>query len=115
MRPYKVGAAALYAASDMPCVPAACNVGLFWPRRGVMRRPGRAVVEFLPAIEPGLSPAAFLTRLEAEVEGATDRLLAKAGHRPGPGAAPLAPDRAFPHIEGATRRADAPDATGGRG
>lgn len=80
-RPYKVGAAVLYQASGLPCVPAACNVGLFWPRRGVMRRPGVAVVEFLPEIEPGLSQEAFLARLEAEVEGATDRLLREGGWR----------------------------------
>ena len=113
--PYKMGAAALYAASGQPCVPAACNVGVFWPRRGVMRRPGRAVVEFLPAIEPGLRPEAFIARLEAEVEAATDRLLAEAGHRRGPGAAPLAPGRAFPQIGASTGGPDAPDGTRGRG
>ena len=80
-RPYKVGAAVLYQASGLPCVPAACNVGLFWPRRGVMRRPGRAVVEFLPEIEPGLHPDVFLDRLEGEVEDATGRLLREAGWR----------------------------------
>lgn len=79
---YKVGAAVLYQASGLPCVPAACNVGLFWPPRGVMRRPGRAVVEFLPAIPPGLGTDAFLARLEAEVEGATERLLDEGGWRP---------------------------------
>lgn len=84
-RPYKIGAAALYEASGQPCVPAACNVGLFWPRRGIMRRPGRAVVEFLPAIPPGLPPEAFLARLERDVEGATERLLAEAGWTPPPG------------------------------
>jgi 1-acyl-sn-glycerol-3-phosphate acyltransferase len=78
-RPYKVGAAALYSASGLPCVPAACNVGLFWPRRGILRRAGTAVVEFLPEIEPGLGHDAFLARLEAEVEGGTERLLREAG------------------------------------
>ena len=91
-RPYKVGAAVLYEASGLACVPAACNVGLFWPRRGVMRRPGRAVVEFLPEIEPGLQPDAFLARLEREVEAATDRLLREGGWRP---PVELAPGRAI--------------------
>ena len=84
-RPYKIGAAVLYAASRQPCVPAACNVGLFWPAHGVMRRPGLAVVEFLPEIAPGLTHDAFLARLRAEVEGASDRLMAEAG-RTGAGA-----------------------------
>ena len=77
--PYKVGAAVLYTQSGQPCVPAACNVGLFWPRHGVMRRPGRAVVELLPMIEPGLSVRDFMERIEGEIEATTDRLLAEAG------------------------------------
>ena len=62
VQPYKVGTAVLYAQSGQPCVPAACNVGLFWPRHGVMRRPGRAVVELLPPIAPGLAPDPFMAR-----------------------------------------------------
>lgn len=76
---YKAGAAALYAELGQPCVPVACNVGLFWPRSGNALRPGRAVVEFLPPIPPGLSSGEFLRRLEAEVEPASDRLMAEAG------------------------------------
>ena len=112
-RPYKSGAAALYVASGQPCVPAACNVGLFWPRHGVMRRPGRAVVEFLPAIEPGLGPDAFLGRLEAEVEAATDRLMAEAGwgQGTGAGAAGLAPARPAAQTAPEPRREEAPGST----
>jgi 1-acyl-sn-glycerol-3-phosphate acyltransferase len=76
---YKAGAAALYGELGQPCVPVACNVGLFWPRSGNALRPGRAVVEFLPAIPPGLPSAEFLQRLEAEVEPASNRLMAEAG------------------------------------
>ena len=80
--PYKVGAGVLYAQTGQPCVPAATNVGLFWPRTGIWRRPGLAVVEFLPQIAPGLPQAEFMRRLEAEVEGASDALLAEAGGLP---------------------------------
>ena len=44
-----------------------------------MRLPGLAVVEFLPAIEPGLEMGAFMERLEAAVETRSDRLMAEAG------------------------------------
>ncbi|WP_373357037.1 lysophospholipid acyltransferase family protein [Pseudoroseicyclus sp. CXY001] len=76
--PYKVGAAALYQELKQPCVPAATNVGLFWPKRGILRKPGLAVVEFLPPIPPGLTSAALMTRLEREIEAASDRLAAEA-------------------------------------
>lgn len=78
-RPYKVGTAILYRQLGQTCVPAATNVGMFWPRQGVLRRPGVAVVEFLPPIAPGMETGAFMQRLEAEVEAASDRLMAETG------------------------------------
>ncbi|MEQ6250093.1 lysophospholipid acyltransferase family protein [Sulfitobacter sp. HNIBRBA3233] len=75
--PYKVGTAALYDQLGQKCVPAATNAGVFWPRRGLFRRPGVAVVEFLEPIEPGLPKAEFMRLLENRVEEASDRLLAE--------------------------------------
>jgi 1-acyl-sn-glycerol-3-phosphate acyltransferase len=79
--PYKVGTGLLYEQLGQPCVPAATNVGVFWPKRGILRHPGLAVVEFLPPIEPGLPVADFMARLEADVESASDKLLVEAGFR----------------------------------
>jgi len=76
---YKIGTGVLYDQLGQTCVPAATNVGLFWPRRGVMRRPGLAVVEFLAPIAPGMSTGAFMAELERRIEGATARLLAEGG------------------------------------
>ncbi|WP_185803628.1 lysophospholipid acyltransferase family protein [Pontivivens nitratireducens] len=72
---YKRGAAALYQSFALPCVPAATNAGMFWGRNSLLRKPGVAVVEFLPEIPVGLDPAVFITQLEAEIEPASDRLL----------------------------------------
>ncbi|MBE0453462.1 lysophospholipid acyltransferase family protein [Roseovarius autotrophicus] len=79
VRPYKVGAAVLYEELGQTCVPVATNVGVFWPRRGIYRKPGVAVIEFLPEIAPGMDKASFLARLEAEVETASNRLMREAG------------------------------------
>jgi 1-acyl-sn-glycerol-3-phosphate acyltransferase len=76
---YKVGSAVLYSQLNQDCVPAATNVGAFWPRHGFYRKPGLAVVEFLPRIAPGLSNPEFMAELESRIEGATNRLLAEAG------------------------------------
>ena len=81
-RPYKIGAAVLYDELGQACVPAATNVGVFWPRKGIYRKPGLAVVEFLPEIAPGLPREAFMQRLESEVESASDRLMREAGFDP---------------------------------
>ena len=67
---YKPGVAALYKNLDIPCVPVALNSGLYWPRREFIRRPGTIVVEFLPAIEPGLPRKEFSKRLEQDIESA---------------------------------------------
>lgn len=77
--PYKVGTAVLYDQLGQRCVPVATNAGYFWPRRGLYRRPGLAVVEFLEPIAPGLPKEAFMAQLEETVEGASDALLLEAG------------------------------------
>ena len=81
-KPYKVGTGLLYEQLAQPCYPVATNVGVFWPKRGILRKPGLAVVEFLPPISPGLPVAAFMKRLETEVESHSNRLMAEAGFKP---------------------------------
>lgn len=77
--PFKIGSGVLYQELGQDCVPAATNVGVFWPRKGIYRKPGLAVVEFLPRIEAGLTKDEFMTRLEDEVETASNRLMKEAG------------------------------------
>ncbi len=83
MLPYKVGPAVLYTQTGQDCVPSATNVGVFWPRHGVYRKPGLAVVEFLPRIEQGLSKEEFMHTLEEMVESHSNRLMAEAGFQIG--------------------------------
>lgn len=78
-KPYKVGTGVLYEELAQPCVPAATNVGLFWPRRGILRKPGLAVVEFLEPMAPGMPRDTFMAQLEDRVEAASDRLMREAG------------------------------------
>ena len=75
---YRRGVARLARRFQTPCVPAATNAGLFWPKSGLLRHPGVAVVAFL---EPLAAPdaaredAAFMARLEQRIEDASARLL----------------------------------------
>ncbi len=80
--PYKIGTAVLYEQMGVPCVTAATNVGVFWPKRGIYRKPGLAVVEFLPAIPQGLDRNAFMAKLEQGVESASNALTREAGFDP---------------------------------
>lgn len=74
---YKPGAVALYLQLGVPCVPFALNSGLYWPRRKFMRHPGTIIVEFLPAIPPGLKRRDYSAALEEAIETATARLVAE--------------------------------------
>ncbi|MDE0208535.1 MAG: lysophospholipid acyltransferase family protein [Boseongicola sp.] len=77
-KPYKVGTGVLYEQLGKPCVPVATNVGYFWPKRKVLRKPGTAVVEFLDPIPPGLSVTEFMETLEERVEARSGALLDEA-------------------------------------
>lgn len=72
---YKPGVAALYRQLGVPCVPAAVNSGLYWPRRRFLRKPGTIVLEFLPPIPAGLDRKTFMSTLETRIEEATTRLV----------------------------------------
>ncbi|MBE1285793.1 MAG: 1-acyl-sn-glycerol-3-phosphate acyltransferase [Rhodobacteraceae bacterium] len=76
---YKVGPAVLYEGLGQSCVPAATNVGLFWPRKGILRKPGLAVVEFLDPIHPGVARDAFMADLEERIEARSNALMKEAG------------------------------------
>ena len=77
-KPYKVGTGILYEQLGQPCVPAATNIGYFWPKRSFLRKPGKAIVEFLDPIEPGLPVGEFMPIIEENIETASKRLLAEA-------------------------------------
>ncbi len=77
--PYKAGSGILYEGLAQDCIPAATNVGVFWPRHGITRQPGLAVVEFLPVIKAGKPVKAFMAELEETVETHSKRLMAEAG------------------------------------
>jgi 1-acyl-sn-glycerol-3-phosphate acyltransferase len=80
--PYKIGTGILYDQLGQTCVPVATNVGVLWPRRGIIRRPGLAVVEFLDPIPPGMEMGAFMAHLEATIEARSNALMREAGFDP---------------------------------
>jgi 1-acyl-sn-glycerol-3-phosphate acyltransferase len=73
---YKPGIAALYQRLDRPCIPVALNSGLFWTGpAGFLKKRGRIVLQFLPAIAPGLDRKEFMRELEDRIENATVMLV----------------------------------------
>ena len=90
---YRSGVWHMYRDFDMPVVPLASNLGLFWSQEDFRKTPGLATIEFLDPIPTGLGKEEFLARLEAAVEDRTAELIADATGRPvTPAVRVLAPD-----------------------
>ncbi|CAA7614135.1 1-acyl-sn-glycerol-3-phosphate acyltransferase [Candidatus Terasakiella magnetica] len=82
--PYHSGVAMLYGGLKIPVIPIALNSGLFWRRRGFLKKAGTITIQVLPAIAPGMDRKAFMAELETRIETATDALVAEArGRFPG--------------------------------
>ncbi|MBX9706753.1 MAG: 1-acyl-sn-glycerol-3-phosphate acyltransferase [Caulobacteraceae bacterium] len=92
---YRSGVWHMYRDFDMPVVPLASNLGLFWPQEEYRKHPGVATLEFLDPIPTGLGKEEFLARLEEAVESKTAELIAEARGGPVvPNVRVLAPDEA---------------------
>jgi len=90
---YRSGVWHMYRDFDMPVVPLASNLGLFWPQEAYEKHPGTATLEFLAPIPTGLGKEEFLERLETVVEAKTAELIAEVRGGPViPNVRVLAPD-----------------------
>ncbi|MEM6667007.1 MAG: 1-acyl-sn-glycerol-3-phosphate acyltransferase [Pseudomonadota bacterium] len=74
---YKAGVWHMARAMDVPVVPVATNLGLFWQQEEFQKQQGTAVIEFLPPIQPGEDKSAFLAELTEAVETCTAELVAE--------------------------------------
>jgi 1-acyl-sn-glycerol-3-phosphate acyltransferase len=75
---YKAGIARVQEATGLPIVPMATNSGLFWPRSGWLKSPGKVVFEFLPPIAPGQDRKAMMHELEQKLESQSNALMNEA-------------------------------------
>jgi 1-acyl-sn-glycerol-3-phosphate acyltransferase len=90
---YRSGVFYMYRDFNLPVVPVATNLGLFWPQAEFRKNPGRATVEFLDPIAPGLGRGEFLRKLEEVIETRSQELIAQATGEPvRPSVLVLAPD-----------------------
>ena len=75
---YKSGVVRLFEGFKLPIELGATNAGWFWPRTGLRRSPGTAVLEFFDTIPADHAPAGLLAEIERKIENASDRLAAEA-------------------------------------
>ena len=74
---HAAGISALAKRIEAPILPVATNAGLCWPGRGVKRSKGTIIYEILPPIPAGLPRKELMSRLQSELETASDALVAE--------------------------------------
>ncbi|MEM6535734.1 MAG: 1-acyl-sn-glycerol-3-phosphate acyltransferase [Pseudomonadota bacterium] len=79
---YKPGVWHMQQAMNVPIVPVATNLNCFWQQEEILKKPGTAVLEFLPPIPPGLPKDEVMARLTDAVETRSAELIAEATGAP---------------------------------
>jgi len=94
-RRYRAGVWHMMRDFDMPVVPVATNLGLFWQEERFRKTPGTAVLEFMEPIMPGMDKAAFLDLLRDRIETRSQQLISEATGLP---FTPSVPTDAIPNL-----------------
>ena len=67
--PFKKGVGRIYENLNISCVPIALNSGNIWPKRGMIKYPGKITISLLEPIKPGLGRDEFIKKLEDKIYG----------------------------------------------
>jgi len=65
--PFKKGAGRIYEALNISCIPLALNSGKVWPKKGMIKYPGKITISLLEPIKPGLNRDEFIKNLEKKI------------------------------------------------
>ncbi len=76
-RPYKIGVFRVQEATGLPIIPMALNTGVFYPKNSFLKKPGRVIFEFLPAIPSAHAESASetLQQLQMHTEEKANTLM----------------------------------------
>jgi len=65
--PFKKGVGRIYETLNISCIPIALNSGKVWPKKGIVKYPGKIIISLLEPIEPGLNKDEFIKNLENKI------------------------------------------------
>jgi len=65
--PFKKGVGRIYEALNISCIPVALNSGNVWPKKGIVKYPGKITISLLEPIKPGLDKNKFIKSLEEKI------------------------------------------------
>ena len=64
---FKKGVGRIYETLNISCIPIALNSGSVWPKRGIIKYPGKITISLLEPIEPGLKRDEFIKIIENKI------------------------------------------------
>jgi len=64
---FKKGVGRIYETLNISCVPIALNSGNVWPKKGIIKYPGKITISLLEPIKPGLNKDDFIKNLENKI------------------------------------------------
>ena len=73
--PFKKGVGRIYEALNISCIPIALNSGKVWPKKGIIKYPGKITISFLEPIKPGLNRDEFIKSLENKIYDEINNIL----------------------------------------
>ena len=65
--PFKKGAGRIYETLNISCIPIALNSGYVWPKKGIIKYPGKIIISILEQIKPGMNRDEFTKNLEDKI------------------------------------------------
>jgi 1-acyl-sn-glycerol-3-phosphate acyltransferase len=65
--PFKKGVGRIYETLNISCIPIALNSGKVWPKKGIIKYPGKITISLLEPIKPGLDKDEFIKNLENKI------------------------------------------------
>jgi len=65
--PFKKGVGRIYETLNISCIPIALNSGNVWPKKGIIKYPGKITISVLEPIKPGLNRNEFIKNLENKI------------------------------------------------
>ena len=65
--PFKKGVGRIYETLNISCIPIALNSGNVWPKKGIIKYPGKITISLLEPIQPGLNKDEFIKNLESKI------------------------------------------------
>ena len=65
--PFKKGVGRIYETLNVSCIPVALNSGAVWPKRGIIKYPGKITISLLKPIKPGVNREQFTKDLENKI------------------------------------------------